>query len=249
VEDLAQEPCSKSTLEVLQSFLVQQKALLSKMGRVDPSESSLINFNYDQVHQMLSHQINFQIKVRMMGKNIFHTVIDEGDSNCIISMSCWKALDSPKLDTTAKLLTSFVGHMFHPHGIISSLPTELGGNILYVFVEVVDAHPKYNLLLENSWFYKMTAIVSSVFRVLCFPHQGKIMTIDQISFFTSYLGSNAGSDVPFFNDPQQSCMSVSESVQRFFAHGNILSSPTTSYYEHFSCPYDLFFYKWISRVS
>jgi hypothetical protein len=56
----------------------------------------------------------------------------------------------------------------------------------------------------------MTAVVSSVFRVLRFPHQWKIVTIDQIVFCTSDLGSNVGSNVPFFNDNQQSYMSVGD---------------------------------------
>jgi hypothetical protein len=83
----------------------------------------------------------------MMGKNILHTMIDEGASTCIMSMSCWKALDSPKLDISTTLLKSFDGHMFHPHGIITTLPIELGGKTVFFVVEVVDAPLEYNLLL------------------------------------------------------------------------------------------------------
>jgi hypothetical protein len=67
-----------------------------------------------------------------MGKNIFRTIIDEGASTCIMSISCWKSLGSPKLDTSATLLKSFDGHMFQPHGIITTLPIELGGNIVSI---------------------------------------------------------------------------------------------------------------------
>jgi hypothetical protein len=113
-----------------------------------------------------------------------------------------------KFDTSATLLKSFDGHMFQPHGIITTLPIELGGKIVFVVVEVVDAPLEYNLLLRCTWFYEMTAIVSSVFRVLHFPHQGKIVTIDQLAFCTPDLGSNVGSNVPFVGDTQQSYMSV-----------------------------------------
>jgi hypothetical protein len=47
VEDLAQAPCVMSTLEVLQSFLVQCKELLTTIGGVDPSDTHLITFDLD----------------------------------------------------------------------------------------------------------------------------------------------------------------------------------------------------------
>jgi hypothetical protein len=47
-----------------------------------------------------------------------------------------------------------------------------------VEVEVVDTPLDYNLLLGRTWTYAMVVFVSSVFCTLCFPHQGKIMTID-----------------------------------------------------------------------
>jgi hypothetical protein len=68
---------------------------MSAIGKVDPSESSLIIFDFDQVHHRIYHQITFQIKGRTMGKNVFRTVINEGASTCIMSMSCWKDIGSP----------------------------------------------------------------------------------------------------------------------------------------------------------
>jgi len=52
-------------------------------------------------------------------------------------------------------------------------------------VEVVDAPLDYNLLPGHSWSYAMTAIASSVFRLIKFPHNGKIITIDQLTNFSS----------------------------------------------------------------
>lgn len=40
----------------------------------------------------------------------------------------------------------------------------------------------------------MRAMASSLFRVVSFPHQGKIVTVDQFSFFTS---SSFDGNVPF----------------------------------------------------
>jgi hypothetical protein len=80
---------------------------------------------------------------------------------------------------------------FKPHGIITTFPIELGGKTVFVEVEVVDAPLEYNFLLGCTWFYEMTTIVvSSVFRVLHFPHQGNIVTIDQLAFCTPDLRTN-----------------------------------------------------------
>jgi hypothetical protein len=74
-----------------------------------------------------------------MGENTFHTVIDEGALTYIMSMSCWKALSSPKLNTSATLLKAFDIHMFYPHGIINTLPIDLGGKPVLVALEVINA--------------------------------------------------------------------------------------------------------------
>ena len=51
-----------------------------------------------------------------------------------------------------------------------------------VEVEVVNAPLNYNLLLGRIWTYAMQDVVAIVFRVLLFPHEGRIVTIDQLSF-------------------------------------------------------------------
>jgi hypothetical protein len=45
VEDLAQAPSMMSTLEVLQSFPIQHKALLNAIGGIDPTDTNLIIFD------------------------------------------------------------------------------------------------------------------------------------------------------------------------------------------------------------
>jgi hypothetical protein len=45
VEDLSQSLCAMSTLEVLQSFPMQCKALLSTIGGIDPAKSNVISFD------------------------------------------------------------------------------------------------------------------------------------------------------------------------------------------------------------
>jgi hypothetical protein len=72
-----------------------------------------------------------------------------------------------------------------PYGVLPSLSITLEGKSINVEVEVFDAPLDYNLLLGHSWIDVMRAIVSTLFRVLHFPHQGKVITIDQLAFFNS----------------------------------------------------------------
>jgi hypothetical protein len=76
----------------------------------------------------------------------------------------------------------------------------LGGKTVTVNVEVVDAPLNYNLLLGRSWFYAMTVVASSVFRCVQFPHQGKIVTIDQLYFCTLDARIPTTTNIPFLGD-------------------------------------------------
>ena len=53
---------------------------------------------------------------------------------------------------------------------------------MLVEVEVIDASLDYNLLLGRSWTYSMSAIASAILRVVVFSHEGKLVTVDQLSF-------------------------------------------------------------------
>jgi hypothetical protein len=106
-------------------------------------------------------------------KTIFRTVIDEGASTCVMSISCWKVVGSPSLNQSPTTLKYFDGRGFKPFGVLNAFPIELEGKIVIVEVEVVDAPLDYNLLLGRSWIYAMSTMVSTLFHVLCFPHQGK----------------------------------------------------------------------------
>ena len=52
-------------------------------------------------------------------------------------------------------------------------------------VEVIDVPLDYNIRLGRPWVYAMTAIVSTYFRMIVFPHKGTITVINQLSFFAS----------------------------------------------------------------
>jgi len=95
-----------------------------------------------------------------------------------MSIQCWRSLGSPTLNQSARILKAFDGQGFHPFGILQDLPIRVEGRTVNLDVEVVDAPIDYNLLLGRSWSYAMIAIVSSVFRLINFPHNRNIVTID-----------------------------------------------------------------------
>ena len=98
VEDLAQAPYAMSTLEVLQHYLSQRKTLLSALGVVDPAASNCIMFNLDYFKTRLSHNLAFQIHTTVKEKSIHRTIIYEGASTCVMSLSCWRAIVSPEIN-------------------------------------------------------------------------------------------------------------------------------------------------------
>jgi hypothetical protein len=83
---------------------------------------------------------------------------------------------------------------------LQSLAVQLGNKTVTIDVKVVDAPLNYNLLLRRSWFYAMTIIASSVFRRVQFPHQGKIVTIDQLDLCTPDARSPVTNNIPFLGD-------------------------------------------------
>jgi hypothetical protein len=76
----------------------------------------------------------------------------------------------------------------------------LGRKTVTVDVEVVDAPFDYNLLPGRSWFYAMNVVASSVFRCVQFPHQGKIVTVDQLDFCTPNARIPTTNNIPFLGD-------------------------------------------------
>ena len=174
-----------STLEVFQSCPAQRKLLFSALGAVDIQDLNLMIFNLENFTTFLPHQMAFQIPVIVKNKHIFHNVVDEGASTCIMSLKCWKSLGSPTINQSPTILKAFDVRGFQPYGILQDLPTEVEGKVVNLDVEVVDAPMDYNLLLGRSWSYAMTAVVSSIFHLIMFPHKGKIVKIDQLSYYSS----------------------------------------------------------------
>jgi hypothetical protein len=111
-----------------------------------------------------------------------------------MSVACWKEIGSPTLNQSPNTLEAFDGCDSRPFGVLPNLAITLEGKTVQVEVEIVDANLNYNLLLGRSWTHAMHVVASSLFRVIHFPHQGKIVTVDQLSFFAS---SSSDGNVPY----------------------------------------------------
>jgi hypothetical protein len=155
-----------STLEVLQNCPSQRRTLLSAIGAMDLEESNLIMFNLDYFKERLSHHLAFQIQILVGGKNIHRTVLDEGASTCVMSFLVGEPLVLLNLPSLLPPLKVFDGCGFQPHGLLQYFIVTLKGKTISVDIEVVDVPLDYNLLLGHSWFYVMTVVASSVFRIL-----------------------------------------------------------------------------------
>jgi hypothetical protein len=175
---------------------------------VDPSDTSLISFDSNNCEPHLPPSVTFMLTIGCLGKNICRTVLDEGAATCIMSLSCWQALGPPTLVSSPVVLKAFNGHIFKPHRILTTLPVEIGGKTVTINVEVIDAPLDYNLLLGRTRFYAMKVVASTVFRFLSFPHQGKIITVNQLDFCMPNLRTQANSSMPLINDSISTTQSI-----------------------------------------
>jgi hypothetical protein len=129
----------------------------------------------------------FQIVVQVYGRNIPNTIIDGGAFVSILSSNSWKALGSPHLAPVTHNLLAFNRRVSQPLGILPQFHVTLGGEMVYIDVMVVHDPLDFNFLLGQEYVYAMNSLVSTLFRVMCFPQNGNIVTIDQLSFIGPYM--------------------------------------------------------------
>jgi hypothetical protein len=99
-----------------------------------------------------------------------------------------------------------------------------------VEVEVVDAPLDYNLLLGRNWTYAMIVVVSSVFHTLCFPHEGNIVMIDQLSFAYSIPNASLGQSIPVIDNSRSETENVGVGMYSSFMGTFDFSTPNHQVY-------------------
>ena len=88
----------------------------------------------------------------------------------------------PQLEPVTQNLSAFNRTVSEPLGILPKCPITLEGKTVCIDLMVVRGPLDFNFLLKRDYVYVMTAVVSTLFHVMYFPHNGNIVTVDQLSF-------------------------------------------------------------------
>jgi hypothetical protein len=170
-----------------------------------PPSNETIHFDWDVLTgPRLPSYIPFQITVQVCGRDVTKTLIDEGSSVSILSSIAWQALGCPALAPVTQNLLAFNRRTSQPLGTLPQFPITLGGKTIFIDVMVVQDPLDFSLLLGRDYVYAMKAIVSTLFRVISFPHDGRVVTVDQLSFIDpAWIASLNGSCMQTVSPPPQ----------------------------------------------
>jgi hypothetical protein len=116
-----------------------------------------------------------------------------------MSKTVWQKLGSPELIPSAITLRAYDKRPSSPEGLFQNVPVELGGKTILIDIEVIDAPLDYNILFGRSYMYAMKVVASSFFRTIMFPHNGKIVTIDQVSHYEPNPSANLDNILPLIH--------------------------------------------------
>jgi hypothetical protein len=148
-----------------------------------PPSNEAIRFDWDvRTEPRLPSYMPFQITVQVCGWDVPQTLIDAGSSVSIFSSITWQDLGCPPLAPVTHNLLAFNRRTSQPLGNLPQFPITLGGKIVFIDVMVVQDPLDFALLLGRDYDYTMKAIVSTLFRVISFPHDGRVVIFDQLSF-------------------------------------------------------------------
>jgi hypothetical protein len=168
-----------------------------------PLSNEAIHFDWDVITgpRLPSHFL-FQITVQVCGQDVPQTLIDEGASVSILSSFAWQALGCPPLAPVTQNLLSFNKRTSQPLGTLPQFPVTLEGKTVFIDIMVVQDPLDFSLLLGRDYVYSMKAIVSTLFHVISFPHDGWVVTIDQLSFIDpAWIASLNGSCMQTVSPP------------------------------------------------
>jgi hypothetical protein len=190
-------------------FLIDTDSVVS--GGIPPSpvepppSNEAIRFDWDVLTgPRLPSYFPFQITVQVCGQDVTKTLIDEGSSVSILSSIAWQALGCPSLASVTQNLLAFNRRTSQPIGTLPQFPVTLGGKTVFIDVMVVQDPLDFSLLLGRDYVYAMKAIVSTLFRVISFPHDGRVVTVDQLSFIDpTWIASLNGSCMQTVSPPPQ----------------------------------------------
>ena len=100
-----------------------------------------------------------------------------------MSKLVWQKLGSLELKASPITLRAYDERPLAPIGLFQDVSVELVSKTVLIDIDILDAQLDYNILLGRSYMYVMMAVTSSVFRIMMSPHDGKIITIDQLTYY------------------------------------------------------------------
>jgi hypothetical protein len=183
----------------ISSFILSEQGGILLALSTPPPSPRMVSFDWnDLVEPCLPSSAPFQIRVEVNSTNIYRCIVHEGASASILSSSVWKVLGSPKLVSTSHELLDFERCPSEYLGVLPQLTISLGGNIVHVDVIVVQGPLDFNMLLGRDYVYAMNVMVSTLFRVMHFPHNGSIVTIDQLAYDNHHSNLVLVQDAPLY---------------------------------------------------
>ena len=120
--------------------------------------------------------------MRITTKSIICTIIDKGAYVSILSFTAWQDIGSPLRVPATDHILALNRRPTMPLGILPHLPITLEGKTVYIDVMVVQDPLYFNLLHGCDYVDSMKFLVSILFRVMYFTHDGNIVTVDKLSF-------------------------------------------------------------------
>ena len=82
-------------------------------------------------------------------------------------------------------------------GALPQFPITLCGKIVLIDMMVVNHPLDFNMLLGRDFVYAMNVLISSLFQVMYFRHNGNIITIDQLASDNHPPNSNLLHNTPW----------------------------------------------------
>lgn len=101
-----------------------------------------------------------------------------------MATSVWKQLGSPNLSPSTITLHGWDGHLSQPIVLFHNYLVMIADKALSIDHEIIDAPLDYNIILGCSYTYFMLIVAFLVHHNMFFPHNGKIITINQFMYLT-----------------------------------------------------------------
>ena len=130
-------------------------------------------------------------------------IINEGETTCIISSNVWKRLGSPNLVSSSISLCAYDGRSSQPRGLYQNVPINLGGKMVMIDIDVINAQLDYNILVGCSYMHVMKVVVSTVLCIIMFPFNKKIITLHQPNYYDPHANANPENFLPMVGEVTQ----------------------------------------------